>query len=331
MSKSEHSSGTLAAASPRPARAGVAGAGVFGGYHAQKYAALADLELADPELADVDFVGVFDPSKQAREQLAQKHGVIGFDTFSEFLAAVDMVTIAAPGAMHADLALQAISAGKHVYIEKPIALSVQNGREIIDAAANAGVRLAVGHQERVVFDALTSKLPKLKPTRLEFVRIGPGSGRCEDVSAVLDLMVHDLDLVGQFGIGELKSVFAAGDEHEIAATLTFDGCSASFLASRRSNERARAIHIHRQGEPTIVLDFIARTVNVEGEALTAAPDCPQDPLGVHVKAFADAVRGRPARFVTGQDGLNALELALKIEEARQSLATADNKMSTVSV
>ena len=138
-------------------KAGVIGAGVFGGYHAGKYAAL-------PE---VEFVGVYDTHSERAEALAAKHGAKGFSHVKDFFEGLDAVTIAAPAVTHATLADAALDLGLHVYVEKPLALSVQAGRRMVQTAKAGGLVLAAGHQERAIFAAMGLLAVPEPPVRIE--------------------------------------------------------------------------------------------------------------------------------------------------------------------
>ena len=165
-------------------RAGVVGAGVFGGYHASKYAA------ADR----VEFLGVFDPVADAAAALCDKHGGAPFESLSDLIEACDVITVASPAVFHHDAARRALVAGKSVLIEKPIAATTEEAAELVRLAELNDCVLRVGHQERFVADAmgLFGDLPAL--TTLKARRMGPPGARNLDVSVTLDLMIHDIDL-----------------------------------------------------------------------------------------------------------------------------------------
>src|SRR4051812_26044393 len=165
-------------------KAGVVGAGVFGGYHAKKYV----------ELDGVGLVAVFDVDLARAKALAEPLGAQAFDDQAAFLAAVGVVTVATPAVHHAKAGLAALKAGKPVYSEKPLAVTPEDADALVAAAAKAGVPLACGHQERVVFQAMGLLDIPEQPLRLEAVRRGTPSDRNLDVSVVLDLMIHDIDL-----------------------------------------------------------------------------------------------------------------------------------------
>jgi predicted dehydrogenase len=297
-------------------KAGVVGAGVFGGYHAKKYA----------ELADVDLVAVFDIDLARAQALAEPLGAIGFDDLKAFLAAVDVVTVAAPAVHHAEPAIAALKAGKPVYSEKPLAVSPADADKMVAIAAWAGLPLACGHQERVVFQAMGLLDIPEQPLRLEAVRRGTPSDRNLDVSVVLDLMIHDIDLALALCDGEPIAVEGEGAITRsmsldwVKAEATFDnGFTAVFEASRVAEARERTMKVvYPSGE--VEIDFLARTFRNTTpfpliENFTETP-AGKDPLGASVAGFLKAVRGEaPRPVVTGEEAARALDLALAVEQA----------------
>jgi len=297
-------------------RAGVIGAGVFGGHHARKYQADERVTLA----------GVYDVDGARAEALARDLGVAAFADPGALFAASDVITVASPPVTHAGAARAALEAGKHVLVEKPLAVEVADGEMLVALAAKHNVTLACGHQERLVFDAMGLLSAPERPTRIECVRAGPWSGRSADVSVTLDLMVHDLDLALQLMGGAPTRVSARGKSvetqtaDEITALLTFDGGGrAECVSSRVAPERKRTMRlVYPSGEVTI--DFIARTFsNTTGFALNEAfgeTPAGKDPLGANVSRFLDAATGATARpVVTGQEALAVLKLARAVDRA----------------
>ena len=297
-------------------RGGVIGAGVFGGYHARQYARLSGVVLS----------GVLDTHADRAAQVAMPLGGRGFTDIAEFLAAVDVVTVASPASFHAEHALAALAAGKSVYIEKPIATSVADGERLRTAAAAKGLVVACGHQERVAFQAMGLLDVPEQPLRLEALRHGPPSDRSRDVSAVLDLMVHDIDL--GLAISASAPVTAEGEGRlsddgvwDVArAEVSFeDGFTATFDVSRQAPARKRTmLVVYPSGE--VEIDFVARTFrNTTPYALNADfADTPAgtDPLGASVAGFLAAVRGdAPRPIVTADEAIAALDLALAVEQA----------------
>jgi predicted dehydrogenase len=297
-------------------RGGVIGGGVFGGYHARQYARLPGVVLS----------AVLDTHPDRAAAVAMPLGGRGFTDMAEFLDAVDVVTVASPATFHADHALAALAAGRSVYIEKPIATSVADGEKVRAAAAAKGLVVACGHQERVVFQAMGLLDVPEQPLRLEALRHGPPSDRSRDVSAVLDLMVHDLDLA--LAISAADPVTAEGEGRlsdggvwDVSrAEVSFeDGFMAIFDVSRQAPDRKRTMKVvYPSGE--VEIDFMARTFrNTTPFSLNADfADTPagQDPLGASVEGFLKAVRGQaPRPVVTAEEAIRALDLALAIEQA----------------
>lgn len=295
-------------------KTGVAGAGVFGGFHARKHA-------ASPR---IDLIGVCDLDRLRGQALAAETGARAFDTFGAMLEEVDAVTIAAPAAAHFRMAQAALNAGKHVYVEKPLALSLADADTLIALAEARGLVLQVGHQERFVLAAMGLPRGDRPPLSIEFGRAGPPTGRGEDVAVAFDLMIHDLDLARLFGFSNPVKIDACGSYDETIATLTFDGgARASFVASRRSGDRQRVMKaVYDDG--VIEIDFLNRTIANGTGALLAAndfaagPAALSDPLGASVAAFVAAALDGKRAVVDGKAGRGALHWALMIEEARQA-------------
>ncbi len=297
-------------------RAGVIGAGVFGGYHAGKYAALPGVTL----------VGVYDHHAVHAEALAAKHGGRVFASEAELIAAVDIVSIATPAIHHAEPAIAALEAGRAVYIEKPVATSEQDAARIVELARARGVVAACGFLERAGLAAMgLFDIPE-RPRLLEAVRVGPPNPRNLDVSVVLDLMIHDLDLALALAPNEPMAIEADGacianrTLDKVDAEAEFEGgFIARFRASRVAEGRERTMRIvYPSGE--VRVDFLTRAFTnttafplVADFADTAAG---RDGLGASIAAFVAAVRGEArAPLASARDGERALHLALAVEEA----------------
>lgn len=296
-------------------RGGVIGAGVFGAYHARQYA----------RLSGVDLAAVFDPHPERAAALAMPLGGRAFATLEEFLEAVDVVTVASPAAWHAEQALAAVKAGKPVYIEKPIAVDVAKAEAVAQEAARRNLMVACGHQERVLFQVMGLFDIPAQPLRLEAVRHGTPSDRSLDVSAVLDLMIHDLDLA--LALSKADPVTAEGEgailrseSWDVARSeVTFDdGFTALFDVSRVAEARRRTMKlVYPTGE--LEIDFLTRAFrNTTGFALNAdfaETPAAKDTLGASIEAFLAAVRGEaPRPIVTAAEAIAALDLALAVEQ-----------------
>ena len=299
---------------PAALRAGVIGAGVFGGHHARKCASLPGVELT----------AVLDPHAERAEALAGPAGAAVFDEIEAFLDAVDLVTVASPASSHARMAMQALSRGKHVYVEKPLADAAEDGRALVAAARASGAVLACGHQERAVFRAIgLLGLPE-RPTRIEALRRGTFTGRNTDVSCVLDLMIHDIDLALTLA-GEAPAEIAARGRitegpfaDEAQADLAFEGgMTATFEASRISDKRERTMRVEFPSG-RFEIDFLTRRFadhtpfGLDRHFADSADG--KDPLGASMTAFVAAARGEAARpLVTGEEAALALEVALEVD------------------
>jgi len=272
-------------------KVGVAGAGVFGNYHAQKAAAS----------VRTDLVGVYDLDLARATRIAEQFGAKGFDDYQAFLAACDAIVIAVPATWHETLAREAIEAHCHVLVEKPLALNGKAARFLADEAAAHGRILQVGHQERFVAKAMGVLAIKETPLLVESVRAGPpaADNRAGDVSVIWDLMIHDLDLAAMMFGNEFTGVTATGkrvhSDHldEAMAEFTYaNGGIARLIASRASTERRRSMHVvYPSGE--ISIDFLTRKVENSTPyeiKVDIAAELP-DPLGAADEGFYAACLG----------------------------------------
>ncbi|HEY3799522.1 MAG TPA: Gfo/Idh/MocA family oxidoreductase [Caulobacteraceae bacterium] len=297
-------------------RVGVIGAGVFGGYHAQHYAALPGVALA----------GVFDVNAAAAAALAGRCGGEAFPSEAALIAACDAVSVTTPAIAHAGSAIAALSAGRHVYVEKPLAADPEDADRIVQLAAQKRLVAATGFLERAALQAMGLFAIPEAPLLLEAVRLGPPSPRNLDVSVVLDLMIHDLDLAMALSRSEPMAVEADGAAlinplpDQVEAVCDFDdGFIARFKASRVADGLERTLRVvFPSGE--VRVDFLTHAFeNTTPFALD--PDFAQTPagrdkLGASLAAFAAAARGeRAGPLADARDGARALDLALAVEQA----------------
>ncbi|HTQ14171.1 MAG TPA: Gfo/Idh/MocA family oxidoreductase [Rhizomicrobium sp.] len=299
---------------PRSLRAGVVGIGAFGRHHASKYSKLAGVEL----------VAVADPCLDARRHAATTHGVKAVAEWKDLLGQVDIVSVCTPAVTHAPIVRAFLNAGAHVLVEKPIATDLDEADTLIALAEAKGLVLTVGHQERFVF-ARTGLLEYPDaPLEIETWRNGPWTGRGADVSAVLDLMIHDLDLVHRLVTADVADVTADGRatqgaySDEVTARVTFDnGTVARLTASRISLIRRRGLRaVYADG--VIEIDFITRQVKNTTRRPLGALDM-GDPLGESVASFVNAARSSAPTLVRPEEARRALETALLIDEAAAPL------------
>ncbi len=305
-------------------KAGVIGVGHLGRIHARIY----------NELADVELVGVADSNADVAGAVAGDLGVAAFSSSGDLLdAGLDLVSLATPTVTHADLGEQVLRQGCHLLVEKPLAVSLPEADRLIDAAAAAGKILQVGHLERFnpAYTSLRRKLAQ--PLFIEAHRLGIFSARSIDVDVVLDLMIHDLDLVLSMDTSGLRQVDASGvailtPKVDIAsARLTFNsGCVANITASRVSADRVRKFRIF-QRDAYFSLDLQEQTV--QHVYLSLGGGLPQivrenmevagtQPLQEEIRGFLDAVLDGAGPLVSGADGRNAMELALQVQEKIES-------------
>ncbi|MCG8443170.1 MAG: Gfo/Idh/MocA family oxidoreductase [Caulobacterales bacterium] len=302
-------------------RAGVVGAGVFGGYHAAKYA-------QDPR---VEFVGVHDRHEERAAELAGSHGGRAFASLSALLDAVDAVTIAAPASTHGAIGRAALEAGKHVLVEKPIAADVSDAEAMTRLARSRGLALRTGHQERFIFAAMGLFDVAERPRRIEAVRLNTFDPRGTDVSVSLDLMTHDIDLARLLAdraepravVGDAWCERSAHPDRAIAEITFANGVEARLEASRLNAERRRVMRVEYDSG-VVEVDFIAKTFrNTSAHPLNADfasdPDA-RDPLGAGVRAFVSAALGEGAPAATGEDGLAALRIAQMVEMSAAAAA-----------
>ena len=310
----------------RRLRAGVVGAGVFGTYHAGKYAAL----------AGVDLVAVFDVDPVAAGKLAKRYGAQAVTSIEQLASLVDMATISTPAYTHYDVARTLIDYGVNVLVEKPLALSLRDADDLIARANARAVKLQVGHQERFVMAGLGLLDREVAPRRIICRRAGPFTGRCMDVSVVLDLMIHDLDLVHQIADAAVVSTEGRGrvlkglHTDEVSARLRFaNGAVAELYASRIAERRERSMRVEYE-DGTVEIDFLTRTVRNTTPAVIhqlddgdeTAQAIAADPLGHAVGEFVRSVRNGSEPVVDGSTARRALSSALAIVEAAHTLEVA---------
>jgi predicted dehydrogenase len=310
---------------PRPAaliRTAVIGVGYLGRFHAQKYAALANSHL----------VGIADPSETARAAVAAELGVRAYADYRELLGHVDAVSIVTPTPLHHDVAKQFLEAGVHVLVEKPMTVTVAEGESLIAVAKAAKRVLQVGHLER--FNAAVQALqPTLTVPRFsESARLAPFKYRGTDVDVVLDLMIHDIDLILSIVRSPVVSVDAIGSSVfskaiDIAnARLRFaNGCVANATASRVSLKTERKLRLF-QDDAYMSVDLQQKVLTVIRKGAGVGADgVPQvaiqedsyeqgDALKAEIEAFLAAIENGHAPAVTGEDGLLALRTAVTITE-----------------
>jgi predicted dehydrogenase len=298
--------------------AAVIGVGHLGKHHARILSTLPGVSLA----------GVVDINRDRAAQVASQYGTSAFASVGEIAAKLDLAVIAVPTASHAAVALPLIASGVHTLVEKPVTQTVGEADQLIAAAKQSGVVLAVGHSERFN-PAVAAARPYIKDPRfIEVHRLGTSPERSLDIDVVLDLMIHDLDLILSVVPSEVESVEAVGvpvltPRIDIAnARLRFkNGCIANLTASRISKEAIRKIRFF-QREAYVSIDTAARDVEMWsvvplpgaapkiGGGKLPVPD--DEPLKGELEDFVAAVRDRRPPAVPGEQGRAALALAIRI-------------------
>ena len=315
-------------------KVGVLGAGHLGKIHIRLL-----LELSDY----FEFVGFYDPSDDNAEKAIEQYKIKRFDTINELLDAVDCIDIVTPTLTHFDCASQALRKSKHVFIEKPVTETVEEARILMGLAREANVKVQVGHVERFN-PAFQAALPFFnKPMFIETHRLAQFNPRGTDVPVVLDLMIHDLDIILSVVKSGIKRISASGvavvsDTHDITnARIEFDnGCVANLTASRISLKNMRKSRFF-QKDAYISVDFltkeleVVRMEDVQGEA---------DPLDIvfdlgegkpvkkiffdkpeigeinaikeELRTFAEAIIEDKMPIVPIEDGYRALDVAQQI-------------------
>ncbi len=305
-------------------RAAVVGCGHFGRHHAEKYAACAGARL----------VAVVDRDEAAAQSLAKRLGVLALTDAGDLPGLADAASVAVPTSGHLEVASRLLEGGLHVLVEKPLATSLADASALIGLAARHERILQVGHLER--FNAAVLALGDVidRPLFIESHRIAPFSERGTDVDVVLELMIHDIDLI-QLLVGRpLAAVDAVGvpvlsGHDDIAnARLHFEGgCVANVTASRVSFKSERRMRLF-QRDAYISIDFSAGSATIARKDPAASGIVPgialeqrslgaNDALMLEIEAFVAAIRGERPVAVSGEDGRLALDTALQITAALQ--------------
>jgi len=313
-------------------KVGVLGAGHLGKIH---------LRLLN-QSQKYELVGFYDPNSDNANKVAKEFGYQKFDTIASLIAAVDVIDIVTPTLSHHECAVEVIKAGKHVFIEKPIANTIEEADEILQLANQYNVKGQVGHVERFnpAFTATKSKIEN--PMFIETHRLAEFNPRGTDVPVVLDLMIHDIDVILSVVKSKVKNINASGvsvisDTPDIAnARIEFEnGCVANLTASRISMKNMRKSRFF-QKDAYISVDFLDKVCEVV--KMKDAPEVPgdfdmilQNAEGVkkqiyfdnpdvaannaildELETFADAINNNTTPVVTLEDGTEALRVAYKI-------------------
>jgi predicted dehydrogenase len=327
----------------RRLRAAVIGVGYLGRYHALKYQAL----------PQVDLVGVVDIQAERARKVAEQLRTRAFTDYRDLIGRIEAATVAVPTTEHHPIARELLEHGIHVLVEKPIAATIEQAEDLVDVAGRQGAILQVGHLERFnpAVQALAGRVTN--PLFVESHRISPFAGRGLDVDVVLDLMIHDIDILLSTIRTDIVQLDAVGvpvltPRYDIVnARFRFgSGCVANVTASRVSAKSMRKIRVF-QHDAYLSADCTGGEVQVFRRIPAAGSSgLPQivaekvvveasDPLLEEVRSFVEAVGNRKPPLVDGMQGLRCLEVAHRIirqieesvpERLRETLAESDNRV-----
>ena len=309
-------------------KAGVIGVGHMGQYHAGAYM----------ELPYVDLVGVADVDERKLDTVTQRYEVKGFKDFHDLLPLVDVVTVAVPTQLHTPIGKEVLEAGVHVLMEKPIARTMEEAVALTELAREKGLTLHLGHVER--FNGAVQELMKIvtEPLLVESRRLGPFVKRVADDGVVLDLMIHDIDIVLRLVNSGVKGINASGTSiytnkgDAAVVTLWFEnGCVASITASRLTQNKIRTMAVSEK-DFYVFLNFTEQDLHIHREAFSEAIRTPKElryrqsslieqvfvhkenPLKQELAHFIEAALGEDGPSVPTQLDLESLRIALTVED-----------------
>ena len=311
-------------------KVGVFGVGHMGKYHINNW----------KEIQDAELVGFYDPDDKAAKEVTEKYGLTRFTDVDELMDACDTVDIVAPTTSHFELCEKAIKKGKHVFVEKPLANTMEEAFQLVKLAKESDTKFQVGHVERFNPAFLAIKHLELKPMFIEVHRLAQFNPRGTEVSVILDLMIHDIDIILSIVKSDVKNIYASGvgvitETPDIAnVRLEFDnGCVANLTSSRISIKQMRKMRLF-QKDSYIGIDFLNKKTEVirlkkpsDTNVFTFDIETPsgnksiaiENPLIPEVNAikreleeFRDAVLNNAKTVVSEIDGLMAMDVAHQI-------------------
>ncbi|CAN5414944.1 Gfo/Idh/MocA family oxidoreductase [soil metagenome] len=311
---------------------GVFGVGHLGKYHLNNW----------KEIAGVELVGFYDPSDEAAKEVQEKYGLKRFSDIDELIDAVDAVDIVAPTDHHYVVCDKALRKSKHVFVEKPLAATMPEATEILKLVKEANVKFQVGHVERFNPAYLAAQQYAINPMFIEVHRLAQFNPRGTEVSVILDLMIHDLDIVLSIVKSPVKNIYASGvavmtDTPDIAnVRIEFNnGCVANLTSSRISMKKMRKIRLF-QRDAYIGIDFLAKKTEIikikedsdtnvfsfdletpKGKRVIAIanPEIKENnAIKTELESFVDAIVNDKPTVVSEVDGFLAMEVAHQILE-----------------
>ena len=306
-----------------PVKVAIVGAGFFGSRHASSYATLSSAKL----------LAVCDQDIARAREVSAPYGALAITELDQLPKEVEAVSIAAPTVAHFSIAKAMLDSGRHIMMEKPIAATVEEARTLEALAAARGLVFQVGHLER--FNPAMQTAAKLikEPRYIECHRISPFQARATDVNVVLDLMIHDIDLVLSLvqspvtQIEALGTPMLTGEEDIAKAYLKFaNGCTADLTASRLAHKKQRTLRVFHGANDYLVVDlqncglWVKRkepkvdSSGVPHLDFDSHPETPGNNLARELESFVDCVRHGKAPLVTATAGREALAIAIEITE-----------------
>lgn len=311
-------------------KVGIFGVGHLGKFHISNW----------KEIEGVKIVGFFDPNNDNANEVINTHGLKRFSDEEKLIEACDIIDVITPTNLHYEVCMMAIRKGKHVFVEKPLAHTLQEGKDLVNMVREAGVKMQVGHVERFNPAYLALKELNLNPMFIEVHRLAQFNPRGTEVSVILDLMIHDIDIILSLVKSDVKSISASGvavmtDTPDIAnVRIEFNnGCVANLTSSRISMKKMRKVRLFqkdayigidllekkteiiklKQPEDIDVFSFDIDTPNGKKTIAIANPSIePLNAIKLELESFVDAIVNNKPTVVNEIDGYLAMEVAHKI-------------------
>jgi predicted dehydrogenase len=311
-------------------KVGIFGVGHLGKFHISNW----------KEIEGVKIVGFFDPNNDNANEVINTHGLKRFSDEEKLIEASDIIDVITPTDLHYEVCMMAIRKGKHVFVEKPLAHTLQEGKNLVNMVREAGVKMQVGHVERFNPAYLALKELNLNPMFIEVHRLAQFNPRGTEVSVILDLMIHDIDIILSLVKSDVKSISASGvavmtDTPDIAnVRIEFNnGCVANLTSSRISMKKMRKVRLFqkdayigidllekkteiiklKQPEDVDVFSFDIDTPNGKKTIAIANPSIePLNAIKLELESFVDAIVNNKPTVVSEIDGYLAMEVAHKI-------------------
>ena len=311
-------------------KVGIFGVGHLGKFHITNW----------KEIEGIKIIGFFDPNNDNANEVINTHGLKRFSDEEKLIEACDVIDVITPTDLHYEVCMMAIRKGKHVFVEKPLAHTLQEGKDLVNMVREAGVKMQVGHVERFNPAYLALKEMNLNPMFIEVHRLAQFNPRGTEVSVILDLMIHDIDIILSLVKSDVKSISASGvavmtDTPDIAnVRIEFNnGCVANLTSSRISMKKMRKVRLFqkdayigidllekkteiiklKQPEDVDAFSFDIDTPNGKKTIAIANPSIePLNAIKLELTSFVDAIVNNKPTVVSEIDGYLAMEVAHKI-------------------